>query len=218
MNFIFTLNHELICISAMTKKELVKQKIGKSAMQCFVKFGLDKTTLDDIAHAVGLNKASLYYYYKNKEDIFIEAAVKEGEDFIVTLQEKALQKKGVQKQVAYYMESRFNYYKNVLNMNRVSVETLNKILPLFFELYEALMKREKLFLSQLIKKAIAEGEIVRIDTVKIASILINISDALKHSVEQLAILKMENEVDYQHSLQDMKFLITLIFNGLKKQA
>ena len=78
------------------------------------------------------------------------------------------------------------------------------------------MKREKLFLSQVIKKAIAEREIVRVDTVKVASILINISDALKHSVEQQAILKMENEVDYQDSQLDMKFLITLIFNGLKK--
>ena len=218
MNLIFIFSNELTGITPMTKKELVKQKIGKSAMQCFVKFGLDKTTLDDIAYAVGLNKASLYYYYKNKEDIFIEAAVKEGEDFILTLQEKALQKKGVEKQVVYYMQSRFNYYKNVLNMNRVSVETLNKILPRFFELYEALMKREKLFLSLLIKKGIAQGDIVRVDAVKMASILINISDALKHSVEQQAILKMENEVDYRHSLQDMKFLIALIFKGLKKQA
>jgi len=201
----------------MTKKELVKDKIGKSAMQCFVKFGLDKTTLDDIAHAVGLNKASLYYYYKNKEDIFIEAALKEGEDFILSLQEKALQKKGVENQVSFYMQSRFNYYKNVLNMNRVSVETLNKILPRFFELYEALMKREKQFLSLLIRQAMEMSEIIKSDSVKIASVLINISDALKHSVEQQAILQRENEVDYSHSLQDMKFLITLIFNGLKKK-
>lgn len=200
----------------MSKKALVKEKIGKAAMKCFMKFGLDKTTLDDIAQSVGLNKASLYYYYKNKEDIFVEAALKEGEDYIVSLQQKVLLKKGVENQVSYYMQSRFNYYKNVLNMNRVSVETLNKILPHFFELYEALMKREKQFLSLLIKKAVEDGELIKTNADKIASVLINISDALKHSVEQQAILKMENEIDYSHSLQDMKFLISLIFNGLKR--
>jgi AcrR family transcriptional regulator len=100
----------------MSKKELVKEKIGRSAMQCFAKFGLDKTTLDDIAQAVGLNKASLYYYYKNKEDIFIEVALKEGEDFINSLQETTLLKEGVENRTAFYLESRFNYYKNVLNM------------------------------------------------------------------------------------------------------
>lgn len=200
----------------MSKKELVKQKIGRSAMQCFAKFGLDKTTLDDIAQAVGLNKASLYYYYKNKEDIFIEVALKEGEDFINSLQEATLLKEGIENRIAFYLESRFNYYKNVLNMNRVSVDTLNKILPRFFELYNALMKREKVFVTQLLGKAVEDGEVQMTDLENTASVLINLTDALKHSVEQQAILKGETEIDYTQSLQDIKFLVSLIFKGIKK--
>ncbi|AOM78228.1 TetR/AcrR family transcriptional regulator [Pedobacter steynii] len=200
----------------MSKKELVKEKIGRSAMQCFAKFGLDKTTLDDIAQAVGLNKASLYYYYKNKEDIFIEVALKEGEDFINSLQATTLLKEGIENRTAFYLESRFNYYKNVLNMNRVSVDTLNKILPRFFELYHALMKREKIFLTQLLEKAAKEENLMMTDPENTASVLINLTDALKHSVEQQAILKGETEIDYTQSLQDIKFLVSLIFTGIRK--
>ncbi|MNR10128.1 Biofilm operon icaADBC HTH-type negative transcriptional regulator IcaR [compost metagenome] len=200
----------------MSKKELVKEKIGRSAMQCFAKFGLDKTTLDDIAQAVGLNKASLYYYYKNKEDIFIEVALKEGEDFINSLQATTLLKEGIENRTAFYLESRFNYYKNVLNMNRVSVDTLNKILPRFFELYHALMKREKIFLTQLLEKAAEEENLMMTDPENTASVLINLTDALKHSVEQQAILKGETEIDYTQSLQDIKFLVSLIFTGIRK--
>lgn len=200
----------------MSKKEQVKEKIGRSAMQCFKKFGLDKTTLDDIAKAVGFNKASLYYYYKNKEDIFIEVAIKEGEQYLELLQEKTLLKKGVENKVWFYMQSRFDYYKNVLNMNRVSSDTLNKILPKFFELYDAMMKQEKTFLSQVIKRAVENGELIKNNTDKIADLLINISDALKHSEEQKAILKNEDSVDYTQGISDMKFLVSLIFKGLKK--
>ncbi|MBO9592795.1 MAG: TetR/AcrR family transcriptional regulator [Niabella sp.] len=200
----------------MNKRDLVKKQIGKGAMQCFEKFGLDKTTLEDIAQTVGLNKASLYYYYKNKEDIFIETALREGEDYILALQEKVQLKKGIESQVAYYMQARFNYYKKVLNMNRVSTDTLNKILPRFFELYDALMNREKLFLAELIRKAMSKGELVQANPAKLASVLINISDALKHSVEQKAILTRGPDIDYAQSLQDMKMLIALIFRGLKK--
>lgn len=200
----------------MSKKEQVKEKIGRSAMQCFKKFGLDKTTLDDIAKAVGFNKASLYYYYKNKEDIFIEVAIKEGEQYLELLQEKTLLKKGVENKVWFYMQSRFDYYKNVLNMNRVSSDTLNKILPKFFELYDAMMKQEKKFLSQVIKRAVENGELIKNNTDKIAVVLINISDALKHSEEQKAILKNEDSVDYTQGISDMKFLVSLIFKGLKK--
>jgi len=203
-------------VMATDKKELVKEKIGKSAMQCFIKFGLDKTTLDDIAKSVGLNKASLYYYYRNKEDIFVDAALKEGEDYIHSLQEKVLKKRGIENQVWYYMQSRFIYYKNVLNMNRVSVDTLNKLLPRFFELYEALMNREIQFLSLLIKRAVENEELISTHPAKIAVVLISVSDALKHSVEQQAILKMKHEIDYSQSLNDMRFLVSLIFKGLKK--
>lgn len=200
----------------MNKRELVKEKIGQEAMQCFLKFGLDKTTLEDIAKAVGLNKASLYYYYKNKEDIFLEVAMKQGQHFINSLQRKVLQKKGLEKQVLFYLQERVNYYKKVMNLNRVSVESLNKILPGFFELYEAMIKREMRFLSQIIRDGVQRGEIVKINPDNLASSLINMIDALKHSVEQKAILKMDSEIDYTHSLREMKFLVSLIFDGIKK--
>jgi AcrR family transcriptional regulator len=200
----------------MTKKELVKKKIGKAAMQCFEKFGLDKTTLDDIAKTIGLNKATLYYYYRNKEDIFIETAIAEGLEYITILQRETLKKKGTESMIWFYMLSRFNYYAKVLSVNRVSVESLNKILPRFFELYDDMREQEKKFLSQLIKKAIADGLVVKTNADKIASLLINVSDALKHSAEQICILKGENKIDYVQSISDMKFLVSLIFEGLKK--
>jgi AcrR family transcriptional regulator len=196
----------------MNKKDLIKKKIGKAAMQCFAKYGLDKTTLDDIANAVGLNKASLYYYYKNKEDIFLETAIEEGKEFLTQLQQKTLAKKGIRNVIWFYLQSRFTYYANVLNMNRVSVATLNSILPRFFELYDDMIKLEKQFLKQLIDKAIDDGSLKKMNSTKIASLLINISDALKHSVEQKCILRGENNIDYGQSIDDMKFFVSLIFS------
>jgi TetR/AcrR family transcriptional regulator, biofilm operon repressor len=202
--------------TGMTKKETVKLKIGEGAMQCFAKYGLEKTTLDDIAKTIGLNKASLYYYYKNKEDIFLEVALSEGKNFIAILQQKALLKKGTESRVQFYLQERVQYYMHVLNKNKVTTDTLHKILPRFFELYEDMMKEEIKFLTGLIKEGIKAGDMIKTDADKLSSSLINMSDALKHSVEQHALLKGEAEADYTLSLQEMKFLVQLIFNGLKK--
>lgn len=200
----------------MSKKEQVKEKIEKAAMQCFEKYGLDKTTLDDIAKTIGLNKASLYYYYKNKEDIFLVVAVNEGKRFIKNLQEKTLLRKSVESKVLYYLQERVQYYMQVLNKNKVSTDTLNKLLPRFFELYDDMMKEEIKFLATVIKQGIKSEEILKTDAEKLASSLINMSDALKHSVEQQAMLKMLTDVDYTLSLSELKYLVQLIFNGLKK--
>ena len=200
----------------MNKKEQVKENIGNAAMECFERYGLEKTTLDDIAKTVGLNKTSLYYYYKNKEDIFIEVAIREGESFIATLQKKTLKKKGIENQISFYLEARLNYYINVLNMNKVSVESLDKILPRFFELYNVMMLQEKLFLTELLQKAVSEEQLNFTDPEKTASVLINFANALKHYTEQQAILKKQIEIDYSQSLWDTKFLVSLIFNGIRK--
>ena len=196
----------------MSKKEIIKQKIGLAAMQCFQTYGLEKTTLDDIAKVVGLNKASLYYYYKNKEDIFVETAISEGEKYIVELQNKTLKKKGIENQVWFYLYDRFQYYINVLDIGKVAPNILNNVLPRFFELYESFRKKEQVFLAQLIKNAMEDGQLAKGNATKIASLLIDISDALKHSVEHKTILYGVTKVDYSQCLQDIKYTISLIFN------
>jgi len=198
----------------MNKKELVKEKIGKVAMKCFAKYGLDKTTLDDIAKEVGLNKASLYYYYKNKEDIFLEVAITEGKDYLRTLEAHVLEKETTEARIIFYLVERINYYKNVLNMNRVSAETLNRMLPRFFELFDAITKQEVQFLTMIIKEGIKKGELGKTNPGKLASSLINMNDAFKHHAEHKAILKNPDQIDYSQITVEMKLLVSLIFKGL----
>jgi AcrR family transcriptional regulator len=113
----------------MSKKELMKQDIGQAAKGCFLKYGLEKTTLEYIARVMGMNKSSLFYYYKNKEALFLEVAVKEGEEYLASLQEKTLKKKGVEVRVMFYMRERYNYYKTILNLNHISTDMLKRLLP-----------------------------------------------------------------------------------------
>lgn len=199
----------------MNKKEAVKQDIGKAAMGCFLKYGLEKTTLEDIAKAAGMTKSSLFYYYRNKEALFLEVAVKEGEEYLASLQAKTVKKKGVEAKVVFYMQERYNYYKTILNLNRISTEMLKRLLPGFLALYETMMQKEVEFLVSLLKEGIKNGEIVKTDAVKLASALMSMSDSIKHYTEQNAILKKAPEIDYAKGLSEIRFLLMLIFKGLK---
>jgi AcrR family transcriptional regulator len=48
----------------------VKTAILEVSRELFARFGFKKTTMEDIAQALGKGKSSLYYYFKNKEEIF----------------------------------------------------------------------------------------------------------------------------------------------------
>ena len=56
----------------MTTKPDVKALIVQSATVFFSKYGFAKTTMDEIARHVHKAKGVLYYYFKNKEDLFNE--------------------------------------------------------------------------------------------------------------------------------------------------
>ncbi|MBU0475476.1 MAG: TetR/AcrR family transcriptional regulator [Bacteroidetes bacterium] len=54
----------------MNKDEEVKSAILEAAKRVFQKWGLNKTTMEDIAHEAGKGKSTLYYYFKSKDEIF----------------------------------------------------------------------------------------------------------------------------------------------------
>jgi len=55
----------------MNKEDRVRTEILEAAQRMFQRFGFRKTTIEDIATEAGKGKSSLYYYYRNKEDIFL---------------------------------------------------------------------------------------------------------------------------------------------------
>lgn len=54
----------------METKTDTKSKIIYAAMKLFPKMGYEKTSMRSIAEEVGITKPALYYYYKNKEELF----------------------------------------------------------------------------------------------------------------------------------------------------
>jgi AcrR family transcriptional regulator len=55
----------------------VRQAILDAAKRVFVRWGLNKTTMEDIAREAGKGKSTLYYYFKSKEEVFETVAMEE---------------------------------------------------------------------------------------------------------------------------------------------
>ncbi|NML22134.1 TetR/AcrR family transcriptional regulator [Pseudoflavitalea sp. G-6-1-2] len=70
-------------------KDPVRDDILIKARDLFGHFGFRKTTMEDIAKAIGKTKSALYYYYKTKEEIF-EAVVLRDIDHQRTLSEEMI--------------------------------------------------------------------------------------------------------------------------------
>ncbi|HXK80650.1 MAG TPA: helix-turn-helix domain-containing protein [Bacteroidales bacterium] len=54
----------------MEKHEKVRQNLINAARKIFVRFGFEKTTMNEIALEARKGKSSLYYYFASKEEVF----------------------------------------------------------------------------------------------------------------------------------------------------
>jgi len=53
------------------QRNLRKQSILEGALKVFKRHGIEKTTMDEVAIESGFGKATLYYYFASKDEVFI---------------------------------------------------------------------------------------------------------------------------------------------------
>ncbi|RPJ03614.1 MAG: TetR/AcrR family transcriptional regulator, partial [Spirochaetaceae bacterium] len=52
------------------EKELIRKKLYTEGTRLFGQYGVQKTTVDEIAKAAGISKGSFYGFYDSKEELF----------------------------------------------------------------------------------------------------------------------------------------------------
>jgi len=189
-----------------------KKDILKAASSCFARYGYEKTTLDDIGKLVGLNKASLYYYYKNKESIYTEVIYFEANEFLSSIFAEVDKVPGCKEKVLTYLTERLSFIKNAVNLNQLSIDSVQKIAPLFSEMYSKIMEKEIEHLAGVLECCITNKEIIPCETARIAKSIITVSEAIRSRID----CNISSEKTFNETVTEIKFTVSLILDGLER--
>ncbi len=91
-----------------------QSEILKAAEHAFLKFGLEKITLDDIAQECGINKTALYYYFRSKEEILAKMILLKMNEFEEQLQNAVKKAETVREKLRTYMSLKISMMKENL--------------------------------------------------------------------------------------------------------
>jgi AcrR family transcriptional regulator len=191
-----------------------RRAIMHAAAECLARFGYEKTTMEDIGRRVGLNKASLYYYFKNKEALFTTVVIDAARQFIDTLQVKVAAAGGARQQVETYLVERLHYFRRVVSLHNLSFETLRQVQPVFRELYRSVLEQEAAFLDRLLSDGVQRREIRPCDTARIANSLLTLADALKHAACEDPASHWPSDIDFGPIESDLRFILQLVMDGI----
>ncbi len=112
-------------------KEIAKNKIIKAAIKIFTEKGYHGSTMDEIAKEVGVSKATLYTYFKGKEDILKVIWISlnqtlidiqksfEGYDYLEVLEEVyKMMSESEGLSLSFEMTALSSYNKNIKKLNK----------------------------------------------------------------------------------------------------
>jgi len=193
-----------------------------AAASCFARYGYAKTTLDDIGAAVRLNKASLYYYFPNKDELFMQVVLGASAAFMQALAERVRELPTATEQVREYLVERLRYYNQVLDQHQLTSAALLVLEPRFDTLYAEVLEREVAFLAELLTPLVAGNGPLNLtpaptpprpDPRHLARLLLSTADALKHEAVRAAD-PAAGRPDFRAAEADTRLLTDLLLAGL----
>lgn len=148
-----------------SRSEIREQKMRAVlavASRMFNELGYHGTSLDDIANEVGVTKAALYYYFKNKEQLLYEC-IQLSYDCGARSQAESMALEGSALQRLVHLYHRF---AELLMIERGAFTTKPNVNALPKELQDELMNRRRRldrYSRELLQAAIDEGSIRPVD-------------------------------------------------------
>lgn len=140
--------------------KLATEQILDAAQTVFNKYGVQKTTIEDIARSAGKAKSSLYYYFRNKDEIFQKVILRESELFFKQVQESLQKEKSLKNKLMVFIKLRLQAVMDFTNQNEALKSDIAIQKFMFIEDFRKEQDGKELeLLIQLLKDAVAEGEI-----------------------------------------------------------
>ena len=168
--------------------------IVNAAQKRFAHFGLCKTTMNEIASDVGMGKASLYYYFPDKETLFEAVITKEQNVFFDEMDKVIHSGTDATTQLKKYVKLRSLFFRQLLNLSKLRSDFFHNSKPVYNKAFERFNKVELEMVSTIIQAGIASKEFKRINKTEYAEFLVHLLLGVR-----LVKLKYKDINEFDHS-------------------
>lgn len=136
-------------------KLLKIETILEVASSVFIKYGYQKTSMDDIAKEAMIGKGTIYYYFNSKEDIFLAILKNISLEINKVLESKIQKANSFEEKFKIFFTEPFKHF---MSHHRLIILVWNEDSPVFLKkLYEFKIETH-LYLKKILLNIFREGE------------------------------------------------------------
>jgi AcrR family transcriptional regulator len=146
-----------------SQDELIQQEILKAAIRLYQKFGPNGFTMDDLAAATGRSRTSLYYYYKNRDEIYQAVMDKIARDMAAGIRQAVTAVETLREKIYAFCQTKLKAsaeWKKVFNAMIASMDAdeQSRHAKVMYNWHKKLIHHESVILNEILAGAIRRKE------------------------------------------------------------
>ncbi|HPD19271.1 MAG TPA: TetR/AcrR family transcriptional regulator [Candidatus Goldiibacteriota bacterium] len=132
-----------------------KNKILEASKNLFSKYGLKKTTMEEIAANANIAKGTIYNYYHTKEEIFSEVIKLESEILLSEIEKNLKNCKTIREKIRTFVMTKILYYREAVIFYDVSHKVISEMLPEIKQYRNTYLHKEVRILENVLKEGMS---------------------------------------------------------------
>ena len=191
-----------------------RENIIEAAIKRFSHFGINKTTLAEIADDLAVSKPSLFYYFPDKQSLVDAVEERIIGEYMEALEKQFAQAKTVAQALEKMIEVRMHFFEKYFMLSAQLESTDVSAHSKALEVKQKLKEKEAALLAKLFESGVQRKELKPMNTAKTGGLLLETLSALAHCIREKKILP-----DHQFFLEvfaKQRDVMHLFYNGLKQ--
>ncbi len=187
-----------------------KTEILRAARELFGQFGLKKASVDDVARAASVSKATIYKYFSSKEDIFAAVVGAEAEEMLAAIRAAVEEERTLEGKLRAHLLTKMAKIRELVNFYQVTRGAWSEHWPDVASINELFLEAETSLVREILETGQNTGELQIGDTRFTAHVMATSLKSLEFpwSVEAAGV-SVDDYVDR---------LLEIMLNGLRRRA
>ena len=133
------------------------ESILDTAKKMFARYGLQKTTLDEVAHMARVAKATIYNYFGNKDQVYLEVLRREMDEIVEKITSSVSQEVLPGDKLIAFARAKFRYMRRAINILNLDREGIEKLIPNAESVRNELFEREVNIIRSILQEGVEKG-------------------------------------------------------------
>ena len=191
------------------------EMILSAAQKRFGIHGLEKTTMKEIADDLGNSKASLYYYFPDKIELFRAVISREQDEFISLLEENFNRINDPDEMLKDYIRVRTVHFRNFINLSKLRYDAFRNLKPSLKDLYQSLSSLETGIIEKTLESGKSTGKYFHNNSRETAALFLDITQSLRWLVINRKNLETLDSSDFNEMELKMNLFLNLFLKGIR---